>query len=57
MKDKPFGVLKELFKMPSTRGGKIRLLGLAAYTGLSVAFPQVPVAIKSLLTVIGAVLQ
>jgi hypothetical protein len=35
------------FKLPSTRAGRIRLAGLAAYTGLSIAFPGIPAALKA----------
>jgi len=48
----------ELAHVPSTRGGKIRLLGLLIYTGLSVWNPAIPATIKlvaeQLLTVLSS---
>lgn len=40
----------DLFKIPSTRGGRIRLLGLIAYSAVATAFPGVPQAVKLVLT-------
>lgn len=48
-------ILGGLVKVPSTRGGKIRLLGLLAYSVASVVHPPLAAiiggAVKALLTV------
>lgn len=46
--------LKEIFKVPSTRGGKIRLLGLLAYSVASTISPPLGVAVKAILLGVGS---
>jgi hypothetical protein len=49
--------IKDLFRLPSTKAGRLRLAGLGVYTALSVVFPGIPqgiqVALKALSLVIG----
>lgn len=57
MRETPKKVLTDLFRVPSTRGGRIRLLGLGTYAALTILVPTLPHAVKqAVVEILGRVL-